>query len=456
MEQVVDYGIITLLPPIFVITFAIITRRVFEALLLGSVFGFIISDGLGFFEPFLDSLYTVIEENAWMWMTLGLFGSFVLLLTKSKGSFGFARIVLKHSKTAKKSLLMTWLLSWLIFMDDYLNILTLAACIKNVADKQKVPREMLAYVIASTSAPICVLVPLSTWAVFYGSVFHDQPEITEMGSAMEIYVSALPFVFYGMTAVLVVPLVILGIIPKVFAMKKAYARVESGGNVYSDYSSKFNKAEEEVNIETADGKISNFLVPLIVLAGLAIYTEDLLIGLIAAIVVQLLMYLPRRNMNFDQFGDNLSDGFANMIPMLFIILGALSIRISMETIGLPAYVVNAVIPYMNAPLFPAITFVIVATLSFVTGSNWGIPAATVPIIAPLAVLGGANVPMTLGAIVSGGTFGSHACFYSDATVLESMACKMDNLEHAVSQIPYAGISAIIAIVLYVVFGIALT
>ena len=456
MEQAVNYGLLTLLPPILVIVFAVVTRRVFEALLLGSVFGFVIAYGAGFFEPFLDSLFTVIEDNAWMWMTLGLFGSFVLLLTRSNGSYGFARLVLKYANSEKKSMLMAWLLSWSLFQDCYLNILTLAACFRNVSDKLKVPREMLAYVVDSTAAPISVIVPLSTWAIFYGGVFAAQPGLEFMGSAEQLYITIIPFIFYGFTAVFVVPLVIFGVIPKMFAMKKAYARVAAGGSVYSGQSARYNKAEDEVDIDTVKAKLRNFLIPLAVLVVMAIYTGDLLIGLIASMAAQFIVYVPTRLMRLGEFFDNVYEGFANMVPMLFIIVGAFSIRISMETIGLPDFVVNAVVPHMNAPLLPAMTFIIVAGLSFVTGSNWGIPAATVPIIAPLALLGDAHIPLTLAAIVSGGTFGSHVCFYSDATVLTSQGCRMDNLEHALSLLPYGLISAALAIVMYVAFGLVLT
>ena len=99
--------------------------------------------------------------------------------------------------------------------------------------------------------------------------------------------------------------------------------------------------------------------------------------------------------------------------------------------------------------------VVVAALAFVTGSNWGIPAITVPILIPLAAATGANELLVLGAIISGGTFGSHACFYSDCTALTSQACKMENLDHALSQLPYAVISAVVAIILFVIFGYVL-
>jgi len=109
---------------------------------------------------------------------------------------------------------------------------------------------------------------------------------------------------------------------------------------------------------------------------------------------------------------------------------------------------------MNAQIFPAITFVVVAGLSFVTGSSWGVPVLTVPILIPLSFAGGINPIIVFAAIVSGGSFGSHACFYSDAMVLTSQSCGIESLEHAFTQIPYAMISAAIAFILFIIAGFA--
>ena len=455
MDVATNFGILTLLPPLVVIIFALATRKTFEALIVGAVLGYIIAYGTGFFGPFVEGLQGVVADDIWMFITLGLFGSLVFLLQQSKGAVGFASLVQKIANSRKKSLLTAWALGILIFMDDYLNILTVSASMRDVTDQHKTPREMLAYVIDSTGAPVCVLIPISTWAIFYGGVIGDQAGMEAYGSGMSIYLQSIPFIFYGWVAIIVVPLVCLGIIPLVYGMKKAYKRVDETGRLYSEASDKYNAgasfAQEAVGGEIK-GNVWNFLVPLAVVVGVTIYTEDMLVGLIIAIVVALLMYLPTKAMTFNTFTENFAAGFASMIPMLFILAGAFLIKHSMDEIGLPQYVINAVLPIMNAQLFPAVTFVVVAGLSFVTGSNWGIPALTVPILIPLALAGGANPIVAFAAIVSGGTFGSHACFYSDATVLTSQSCGIENLEHAFTQFPYAMISAGITFVLFLVSG----
>lgn len=458
MEQAVDYGLLTLVPPLVVIVMALLTKRTIEPLIIGGVLAFVVAEGVGFIPPYLEALYLTIADNASMLVTMGLFGSLVMLFEKSKGTFGFSRIVEKLANKPEKSLMTTFVLGIIVFMDDALNIMTLTSAMRGVCDRQKIPREMFAYVTASTGAPVCVLLPLSTWAIFFAGIFSDQKELQQYGDGMSIYIHAMPFIFYAITALVVVPLTIYGVIPKLGTMKKAYKRVAEGGDVYSEQSAKFNlteRIESQDELDAQDGKIMNFLVPMVVLIGIAVVTGQVLYGLIAAIVVALIMYLPARTLTFTQFGDAFINGFASMTPMLFIIVCALTMKTGLDEIGLPAYVINAVLPYMSAGLFPSIAFIVVAGLAFVTGSNWGIPAITVPILIPLAAAIGTNELLVLGAILSGGTFGSHACFYSDCTALTSQACKMENLDHALSQLPYAAISAGLAIILFTVFGFIL-
>lgn len=456
-----NFGILTLIPPIVIIIFALVTKRTFEALLVGAAIGFFMTDKWNVLGATIDGFSVTAADNMWMILVFGLLGGFTFLLQRSKGALGFGKLLRKFANSEKKTLMIGWVLGVIVFMDDYLNILTVSASLRETCDKHKTPREMLAYVIDSTGAPVCVLIPLSTWAVFYAGVVGDESGMASYGSGMDIYISSLPFILYGWIAVIIVPLVVLGIIPKMFGMKKAYQRVADTGRVYSEKSDKYNKGITEFDklMESegmdSDGKSGNiwfFLIPLAVVIIVSLYTGDILIGLAAALIIMLIIYLPTKALSFGEFCEGFASGFASMVPMMFITIGALTVQLSMDGIGLPDFVINAVLPYMNAELFPAITFVVVAGLSFITGSNWGIPALTVPILIPLALAGGANPLIVFGAIVSGGTFGSHACFYSDATVLTSQASGIDNLEHAFTQFPYAVLGALLSLIGFIICG----
>ena len=159
-----SYGIITLLPPVFIIIFALVTKKTLEALLLGGLIGSVIAYGTGFFWGYLDFMYEVLSDtgNIWMILTVGLFGSFIAIMRKAKATSGFTRLVLKYSDSEKKSMFIAWILGLIIFVDEYLNVLTIGNAMRTVCDQQKTPREMLAYIIDSTGVPVCMLIPIST------------------------------------------------------------------------------------------------------------------------------------------------------------------------------------------------------------------------------------------------------------------------------------------------------
>jgi len=239
-------------------------------------------------------------------------------------------------------------------------------------------------------------------------------------------------------------------------MRTAYLRAERTGQVYSPESRELNLEDEDDEAAPgAHGNILDFVVPIGVLIVLAIAGGELFLAVLAAIAVCFVLYIPRKKLSVTRFCDLAMHGFCNMIPTVAIIFFAFVMQEAMSDIGIAAYVINAVRPFMSAPLFPVITFAVVALLNFSTGSVWGIPAIVTPIILPLAFSIGANPLVVMGAIVSGATLGSHACFYSDATVLTSSCCRMQNMDHALSQLPYALCAAGLAAAGYLACGFLL-
>ncbi len=178
-----SYGIITLLPPVFIIIFALVTKKTLEALLLGGLIGSVIAYGTGFFWGYLDFMYEVLSDtgNIWMILTVGLFGSFIAIMRKAKATSGFTRLVLKYSDSEKKSMFIAWILGLIIFVDEYLNVLTIGNAMRTVYDQQKTPREMLAYIIDSTGVPVCMLIPISTQAVYWAGMLEQEPTLKYLG-----------------------------------------------------------------------------------------------------------------------------------------------------------------------------------------------------------------------------------------------------------------------------------
>ena len=532
------HGLVALLIVLIVIVGSILTHRCEEFMIGGSLVGAAVLFKGSFLTQWCTMLQETISENVWIVVVCGLFGSLIALLQTAKGNYGFSKLVSKLCNSERKTLLTTFILGILIFVDDYLNVLSIGACMKGVYDKRKIPRETLAFMLDSTGAPVCVLLPFSTWAVFYASLFIDQPSVQAYGftSGMKAYLSAIPFCFYPIIILLIVFLFCMGIMPKLGGMKKAYKRVEETGKVYSDASRKYNH-ENRAGYEE-DGNIWDFVIPMAVLVAIAIITGDLLLAVVLAIACCMLMYLPRKIIAANEifgvivkgFADmlptltllvlafllqkvteqlNMTDyiidlaqplltgslfpmitiitgdlllavvlaiaccmlmylprkiiaaneifgvivkGFADMLPTLTLLVLAFLLQKVTEQLNMTDYIIDLAQPLLTGSLFPMITFILVAALCFATGSFWGMSAVVAPIVFPLGAAISANPVLIMAAIISGGAFGSHACFYCDATLLSSNSAGIDNMEHAVSQLPYVMIAAMLSIVGFLICG----
>ena len=455
-EQLMEYGALTLLPIIFIIVMAVLTRKSFESLLAGSVLACIIMHGSGFFLPWVNTLVAAISdpENQSVILICGLFGSLIALLRESRGTGGFIRIGEKLCRSERGALLGTFILGIVIFVDDYLNMLTVGLCMRDICDRKKVPREALAYLLDSTGTPVCVLIPFSTWTAFYISLFMREEEIVNMNfsSGLSMYISTIPFIFYSIITVIMVFLFAMGWMPKIGLMKKAYERTRATGMTYSEESRRYNDKEETGE---KDGQLIDFVIPMAVLIGVTVVTEDILSAVILTLFLCLILYVPRKRLTFTKWGELLISGHCEMMPTLAILVGAFTVARCCSDMQLPEYVISLVRPYVTPATYPMIIFLVVSILTFSTSSTWGISTIVIPIIIPLGAVVGANMILTMAAILSGSTFGSHACFYSDATVLASAGAKIENMEHAFSQMPYAFIGAALTCVCLLISGYAM-
>ena len=443
-----DFGIWTVVPALFVLIIALKTKLPIESLILGCISTYVII-AISLKENFLilltDSFFKVATDydNVWLILVCGLFGSLIALLNESGGTHAIANAIGKICKSAKSVLMSAWGLGILIFIDDYMNIMTISSCMKRLCNKYKIPKSALAYVIDSTGAPACVLIPFSTWAVFFANSFYEQESVRALGygSAIQTYIHAIPFMFYAMVALLIVPLFILGKIPLLGAMKKEYQEITTQENIIEE--------------NTLTGNPLDFLIPILLMIVITIISDDMFVALLISIFSCFLLYIPRKVMSLQKFSELWIKGFSDMIPALAIMLFAFYMKQACADINLPDYVLGICMPFVSKSLFPLITFIVVSVLAFITGDNWGVPAICVPIIFPLAEYCNANILVVMAAVVCGGVFCSHACFYSDATVLTSSSCGMDCMQHAKTQFPYAMISFAISAGLFLIMGFML-
>jgi Na+/H+ antiporter NhaC len=450
-----NYGLIATLIVLVIVIGAITTKKCEAFLIAGSIVGAIVLWRWEFLTMWVTTLETVISDEAYVILICGLFGSLVALLTASKGSFGFTKIVTKICNSERKTLLTTFILGILIFVDDYLNVLSIGTAMKGSYDKKKVPRESLAYILDSTGSPVCVLIPFSSWAAYFGAIFLQQESIQQLagGSLIKTYMMAIPYCIYPIVALLIVFLFCMGWFPKLGGMKKAYARVAETGKTYSDISRKYNVASEYGDEEGRS--VWFFIIPLAVLVGIAVVTGDLVVAAIIAILVCMVLYIGGKVMTFSEFWDTFVKGFADMLPIIILLIAALTFQNIASEMEMTEFFVELCQPVMSGALFPMIAFIIVGLLAFMIANAWGVCTLVAPVLIPLGVSVGANPVLIMAAILSGCAFGNHACFYCDTTVLASNGAGIDNLEHAASQLPYVIIGAAVSIVGFLILGIVM-
>ncbi|MCM2529795.1 sodium:proton antiporter [Shewanella algae] len=452
---------LSLVPPIAVLVLAIWLRRPILALIIGAVSGLLLLDPSQVLNSFADiSLKVMADETiGWLILVCGSFGALIALLVRTGGALAFGRKALKLAKGPRSSLLMTFVLGLVIFIDDYLNALTVGETMKRVTDRFKISREMLAYVVDSTAAPVCVLVPLSTWAVFFGGLLVNNGVAAE-GEGIQIYMQAIPYMFYAWLAVAMVLLVILGIVPAIGPMKKAQLAAAAGNpakeqidldEVQTSDEYAVRAMEEEFEQADKQGKLHNFLVPILLLVGFTVYFDiDVWKGLLATLVITLPYYAVQRLMPLSEMMDQMIDGFKSMLPAIGTVIAAFVFKDVCDQLLLPQYVIESLSPFMTPKLLPAVVFVAMAILAFATGSSWGIFAVTIPIVMPLAQSVGADIPLVIGALLSASSFGSQACFYSDSTVLAAQGSGCNLVSHAVTQLPYALIAAVLTFIGFII------
>ncbi|MFA7645252.1 MAG: hypothetical protein WCX92_08655, partial [Thermovirgaceae bacterium] len=225
-------GWVSLLPVTVLLVAVIVTRRALESLLIAIAVGFMLKDGLSFFPSMLDTVYSVMQDPTIGFVILlcSVMGAFVAVLDHSGGTKGFGDWVSSRVSTRRGVLLGTWLMSLFIFIDDFLISLTLGICMTPSADRYKVPREMTAYVVNSSAAPVASLVPISAWAVFIAALLEKYLALPA-GEGLALFVRTIPFNFYAWFAFFMVPLVVTGIVPVIGPMRQAEERVRRTGEL---------------------------------------------------------------------------------------------------------------------------------------------------------------------------------------------------------------------------------
>lgn len=463
--EMIDAGWLSILPPLIAITLALIGKEVYSSLFIGIFSGMCVycfSTGGNILQAVtcvFDMMALKIGENGYMIIFLVLLGSLVVTVTRSGGSNAYGQWAGKRIKKAVSARLATALLGLLIFVDDGFNCLTVGTVMRPITDKCRISREKLAYLLDATAAPVCIIAPISSWAVAVAS------EVEEAGG-LNAFVRTIPYNLYAILTIVTV--FFLSVTDFDFGpMKKA----EQEGRREVETAP---QAEEEVK----KGTVPDLVLPLLTLIVCAILgmayvggyfegrpfaeaigenpTAGLTLGTFAALAVAMVLYIPRRIMSLREFMAGVIDGIKTMIPALTILILAWTLGgVCREMIGTGIFVSNFVTAAkLSFSFLPAIVFIVAAFLSFSMGTAWGTFGILLPIVSMLCVGSeGASILIpALGATLAGSVYGDHCSPISDTTILASTGAQCDHLCHVETQLPYATLVAGVCAAGYLVAG----
>jgi len=466
-----DYGLLSILPPILAIALALIFRNVFIALFLGCLLGYIILAGghlLQGIDDTLMSFITVFEDNdnTIVILLVAILGGLILLIEKSGGISGFVDY-LTHKRSMIRSRrganLFTWIVGLIVFTSGTLSNLVTGTISRPVSDAMQVSHEKLAYIVHSTSTPVCVLIPLSGWGAFMIGLIQAQG----IPNGAQVLAKTIPLNFYCLLAVLAV--LVFSLTGRDFGpMRKAEKRAsemglldEPGKGKRCDTSQKSSASEPRATTSL------NLIVPIAIMVGMIIVglfitgngnllegdgMRAILWGIILSLFVAMLMFLVQRIFSVKEMLNIFFVGTGEMVSVASILIFAFSMGTVVKLLGAGAYLGSIFEGLLVPAMLPAIIFFLSCIISFSTGTSMGSMAVMMPLAMPIAMSMGIHIPLTAAAVFGGSIFGDHASPISDTTVLACVATGCDVMDHVRTQLPYAAIFGLIAFVMYLVAG----
>lgn len=443
------HNLILFLPLIFVIVFSLKTQQMAESLIIGTLLSMLILYKQDFLTGTIHSFYTMMSNSSFQFaaMVILSFGAFVKLLQESGSLMGFYKWIVKVAKGPKSAMLIAWLLSIVLFVDDYLNAMTTPFIIHTITDKNKIPREHLVLQTHSMTCSLCILVPFTSWTGFTLGI------ISKNGLGFQDYVHAIPYMLFPWGMVFLTLLLIFHLFPRMGLLRQAYDRVKQGGDVLYQEGQPDNRVEfgdlDRNNVSSA----WNAVIPILsIIVGLILFEDDLLHGLFLALIMQFVLYTVQKRMSFKRYFDLFFEGIQTMIPMVVIMAFGFVLCDANEQLGLFDLIIGSVGQSLPSSLLPAIVFLLTGFCAFAVGSCWVVMMLAIPIFLALASAIGANVILSLAAIMSGIVMGPLFCFYSDIVFMSSAGTGVSNLNIVKTLFPYTVIMTIVSSIGYLILG----
>ncbi|MCH8928458.1 MAG: sodium:solute symporter [Candidatus Marinimicrobia bacterium] len=441
----------SLVPPLVAIFLAVWTRQVYLSLFFGIFAGYTILAGWNPFVGFGDSLEGLLlvfesHSNSSVIIFSVLMGVLITYTQASGGVTGFINWIESKNliKSRRSAGLLAWALGVVIFVETNITILVTGTVCRPIFDRYKISREKLAYIVDSTSAPVCVMIPLNAWGAFVIGLLVEQG----IEHPVSVFVKSIPLNFYAIIALLLVVVTVMSQ-KEIGPMKAAEERAKNSINPVAE-------APKESSDEMKNPRAVNMLLPIGVMVGMmpvGLYitgdgnimngegSASVLLAVMTAIFVAAGLYKVQGVMNLEGLSRNFVTGARALLPMAILMMLAFAIGDLTVKMGTGVYVAGVIGPWLNPILIPALLFLVSAAISFSTGTSWGTFAIMIPIAVPLVSSVGGALPLSLAAVLGGGVFGDHCSPISDTTIISSLVSMTDHIEHVKTQLPYALVAA---------------
>lgn len=498
---------LSIIPPLLAILIALLIREVYSALFAGVWVGATIiyyykgsTILIAIFKGFLAILDTYIIEslNNSGHLAIILFSMIIAgtvgLIAKNGGMKGVVNRLSKYATGPRSGALITWMMGVVIFFDDYANTLVVGNTMRPLADRLRISREKLSYIIDSTAAPVASVAFVTTWIGAELSYIQDGINTLNLDeSAYGVFFNSLAYSFYPFFTLIFILILIYKNVdygPMLRAERKAreFGTVSPNTNSDDEHIA-YNLVEEISAKEGVTPRSVNAVLPIMVIIfgtlTALLYTgwnqevwsnnsmgffeklsdtignADSYIALLwaslGAMLTALILTLSQRLLSLKDSVESIIQGFKTMLPAIMILTLAWSVALITEHMHTADFISGLLLDASVSPyLLPTITFIIAALVSFSTGSSWGTMAILYPLILPsgwlLAESSGLDYDSTLSifhniaaAVLTGSVLGDHCSPISDTTILSSLASSCPHIEHVRTQLPYALTTGAVAI-----------
>ena len=464
-----EYGFLSLVPPLLTIALALITKNVFLSLFIGIMTGSFVLNGFAPLASINAGLYSIVDSmsqgNTIIIASCLIVGAVIHLMEKSGGIDGFVNVVVKNKgliKSKRGANLFTWVLGLAVFTSGSLSCMVTGAVSRPVNDALKVPHEKSAFLVHTTSTPWCVLFPFSGWLASMAG-YLISGGVSEAESVSMLF-SSLPFNFYCILAIVLTFLV--SVLQKdVGPMAAAEKRAAETGLL--DDARHTAKAEVEAATSSVKARACNLLAPIGVLIVVMFATllitgngnimngagmQALLCSVVASLLTIIIMTVVQKVFTMEQVINEMFKGMSHMLPIAFILLFGFTMGTVVKGLDTGSYLSSLFQQFLTPALLPALTFLIAVLLSFATGTSMGTMAIMAVLAIPMAIDMGTSLPLVAGAMFGGSIFGDHASPISDTTIMTCSTTGCDIIDHIKTQFPYVASIAVVSFVLYVIVG----